>query len=50
MIHAGKTPTVICESNHFRVVIDGETAAMVPALCQRSRCWERSGSADQISW
>jgi hypothetical protein len=30
MIHAGKTATVICENNHFRVVIDGETAAMVP--------------------
>jgi transposase InsO family protein len=30
MIHAGKTATVICENNHFRVVIDGETAAMAP--------------------
>jgi transposase InsO family protein len=30
MIHAGKTATVICENNCFRVVIDGETAAMVP--------------------
>jgi transposase InsO family protein len=30
MIHAGKTVTVICEDNHFRVVIDGETAAVVP--------------------
>ncbi|MBV9095644.1 MAG: IS481 family transposase [Streptosporangiaceae bacterium] len=30
MIHAGKTATVICENNHFRVVIDGETAAAVP--------------------
>jgi hypothetical protein len=30
MIHAGKTATVICESNHFQVVIDGETAAVVP--------------------
>ena len=30
MIHAGKTATVICENNHFRVVIDGETAAVVP--------------------
>jgi hypothetical protein len=30
MIHAGKTATVICEKTHFRVVIDGETAAMVP--------------------
>jgi hypothetical protein len=30
MIHAGKTATVICENDHFRVVIDGETAAVVP--------------------
>jgi hypothetical protein len=30
MIHAGKTATVICENNHFRAVIDGETAAVVP--------------------
>jgi hypothetical protein len=30
MIHAGKTATVICENNHFRVVIDGGTAAVVP--------------------
>jgi hypothetical protein len=30
MIHAGKTATVICENNHFRVVIDDETAAVVP--------------------
>ena len=29
MIHAGKTATVICENNHLRVVIDGETAAVV---------------------
>jgi hypothetical protein len=30
MIHAGKTATVICENTHFRVIIDGETAAVVP--------------------
>ena len=30
MIHARKTATVICENNHFRVIIDGETAAVVP--------------------
>jgi hypothetical protein len=30
MINAGKTATVICENTHFRVVIDGETAAVVP--------------------
>ena len=27
---AGKTAAVICDNNHFRVVIDGETAAVVP--------------------
>jgi hypothetical protein len=26
----GQTATVICETHHFRVVIDGETAAVVP--------------------
>jgi hypothetical protein len=30
MIHAGKTATVICENNHFQVIIDGETAAVAP--------------------
>jgi hypothetical protein len=30
MIHAGKTATVICENSHFQVIIDGETAAVVP--------------------
>jgi len=30
MIHARQIATVICENTHFRVVIDGETAAMVP--------------------
>jgi transposase InsO family protein len=30
MIHAGKTATVNCEDNHFEVIIDGETAAVVP--------------------
>jgi hypothetical protein len=30
MIHAGKTATVICDNNCFRMVIDGETAAVVP--------------------
>src|SRR4029077_13826095 len=30
MIHAGKVDTVICENNHFRVVIDGETTAVAP--------------------
>jgi hypothetical protein len=30
MIHAGKTATVICENNHFQVVIDGDTAIIVP--------------------
>jgi transposase InsO family protein len=30
MIHAGKTARVICENTCFRVVIDGETAVVVP--------------------
>ena len=30
MIHAGKTATVTCENNHFRIVIDAETAVVVP--------------------
>jgi hypothetical protein len=30
VLAAGKTATVICENNCFRVVIDGETAAVVP--------------------
>jgi Integrase core domain len=30
MIHAGKTATVICEDSCFRVVIDGDTAAVIP--------------------
>ena len=30
MIHAGKIATVICENTCFRVVIDGETATVVP--------------------
>ena len=30
MIHAGKTATVICEDTIFQVIIDGETAAVVP--------------------
>lgn len=28
--HAGKTATVTCETSRFRVVIDGETVAIVP--------------------
>ena len=35
MIHAGKTATVICENTHFRVVIDGQTAAVVPRTTTR---------------
>ena len=35
MIHAGKTATVICENNYLRVVIDGETAAVVPRTTSR---------------
>ncbi len=35
MIHAGKTATVICENTNFRVIIDGETAAVVPRTTTR---------------
>jgi hypothetical protein len=35
MIHAGKTVTVICENNNFRLVIDGETARVVPRATSR---------------
>jgi hypothetical protein len=40
MIHAGKTATVICENNHFQVIIGGETAVVVPrtaTISQQSR-------------
>jgi hypothetical protein len=30
MIHAGKNATVICDNTCFRVVVDSETAAVVP--------------------
>lgn len=30
MIHAGKTVTVICQDNSFRLVIDGDIIAVVP--------------------
>lgn len=30
MIHAGKTATAICEDTCLRVVIEGETTAVVP--------------------
>jgi hypothetical protein len=29
--HAGKTATVTCQTDTFRMVIDGETVAVVPA-------------------
>jgi hypothetical protein len=40
IIHAGKTATVICENNHFRVVIDGGTAAVAPrtTISEVHRC------------
>lgn len=31
MIHASRTAIVICENNHFEVIVDGKTAAVVPA-------------------
>ena len=30
MIHAGKTPTVICENNHSQVIVGDETTVVVP--------------------
>ena len=40
IIHAGKTATVICENNHFQVIIGGETAVAVPrtTTCEIHRC------------
>jgi transposase InsO family protein len=35
MTHAGKIVTVVCEHNSFRVVIDGDTVAVVPRLTSR---------------
>jgi transposase InsO family protein len=35
MAHAGKIVTVICENNSFRLVIDGETARVVPRVTSR---------------
>jgi hypothetical protein len=35
MTHAGKIVTVICESNSFRLVIDGETVRTVPRTTSR---------------
>jgi hypothetical protein len=29
MIHAAKTATVICENNHFQVIVGGDTAVVV---------------------
>jgi hypothetical protein len=35
LVHAGKIVTVITENNSFRLVIDGETAAVVPRTTSR---------------
>jgi hypothetical protein len=35
MTHAGKIVTVVPENNSFRLVIDGETAAVVPRTTSR---------------
>jgi hypothetical protein len=35
MTHAGKIATVICENDSFRLVIDGETARVVPGTTNR---------------
>jgi hypothetical protein len=35
MAHAGKIVTVVLENNSFRLVIDGETIAVVPRTTSR---------------
>jgi hypothetical protein len=35
MTHAGKIVTVVTENNSFRLVIDGETVAVVPRTTSR---------------
>lgn len=35
MIHAGKTVTVLAEDSNFRLIIDGETVAIVPRTTSR---------------
>ena len=47
MIHAGKTATVICENDHFRVVIDGETAAVVPRTTTSAVHRYKANAADK---
>jgi hypothetical protein len=34
-MHAGKIVTVVCEKNGFRLVIDGDTASVVPRVTSR---------------
>ena len=48
MIHAGMTATVICENSHFQVMIDGETAAVVPRTTT-SEIHRYKASATQLS-
>jgi hypothetical protein len=35
MTHAGKIVTVVTENNTFRLVIDGDTVAVVPSTTSR---------------
>jgi hypothetical protein len=49
MTHAGKTATVICENNHFRVVIDGETTAVVPRTTTSETTRYKANATDKRS-
>ena len=49
MIHAGKTATVICETTCFRVVIDGETAAVAPRTTTSEVHRYKANATDQRS-
>ena len=44
MIHAGKTAAVICENTCFRVVIDGETAAVAPRTTSEIRRYKANAT------
>jgi len=44
MIHAGKTTTAICENTCFRVVIDGDTAAVAPRTTSEIRRYKANAT------
>jgi hypothetical protein len=50
MIHAGKTATVICENNHFRVIVGGGTAVVVPrATTSEFHCYKANASQHSLA-